>query len=128
MDDWNLDNNSLSKRGNVLTVDCLHYLWHLVSQVLIVLLNTNCKPWYSFTNTKCKPNIIRHSAFLVSFFWGNIDLKCCNYYHLLSDFSSKFQLSNGQWPNSSFIYDNILKHIHKECHLNNYHSGIKYDI
>ena len=29
--------------------------------------------------------------------WGIIDLQCCNYYHLLSDFSSTFQ----------FIHDNI---------------------
>ena len=27
--------------------------------ILIVLLNTNCKPWCSVTNTKCQPNVIR---------------------------------------------------------------------
>ena len=26
---------------------------HLVSPILSVLLNTNCKPWCSLTNTKC---------------------------------------------------------------------------
>ena len=30
----------------------LHQIWYLVSPILIVLLNTNCKPWCSVTNTK----------------------------------------------------------------------------
>jgi hypothetical protein len=33
----------------------------LVSPILIILLNTNCKPRYSVTNTKCQPNITCHS-------------------------------------------------------------------
>ena len=32
--------------------------WYLVSPILIVLLNTNCKQRYSVTNTKCQPNIL----------------------------------------------------------------------
>ena len=31
----------------------LHQIWYLVSPILIVLLNTNCKLRYSVTNTNC---------------------------------------------------------------------------
>ena len=68
----------------------LHWIWYLVSPILIVLLNANCKLWCSVTNVKCSPNIICHSLYVVL---GIIDLWCCNYYHLPSDFSSKFQSS-----------------------------------
>ena len=67
-----------------------HSIWYLVSPMLVVLLNTNCKPRYSVTNTKCQPYIICHSLQIL---WGIVDLQCCNYCHLPSKFLSKFQSS-----------------------------------
>ena len=37
-----------------------HCIWYLVSPILIVLPNTNCKPRCIVTKTKCSPNIICH--------------------------------------------------------------------
>ena len=45
----------------------------------VLLINCPCR----VTNTKCKPNIIL--SFLVNC-CGDIDLQCCNYCPLLSDF------------------------------------------
>ena len=53
---------------------------------LVVLFNAWCKP----PNTKCKPNVIRHS---LEEKLDIIDLQCCKYCHLLSVFMSKFQSS-----------------------------------
>ena len=39
----------------------LHLILYLVSPILFVLLDTNCKSPCIVTNTKCKPHIICHS-------------------------------------------------------------------
>ena len=40
-----------------------------MSPILIILLITNCKPWYSVINTKCWPHIIWHSLIWGGGFW-----------------------------------------------------------
>ena len=71
---------------------------------------------------------------------GVIDLQCCNYCHLWSDFSSKFKSSMtilhhklltkkvGFWPINELIHhhDNICSLIHKKCHPKSYHNDIKW--
>ena len=75
-------------------------------------------------------------------FGGVIDTQCCNYCHLPSDFSSKFQssmtifhhklmtregrvLANGCTP-PSIIHDSICSRIHKKCHPKSHHIDTKY--
>ena len=65
------------------------------------------------------------------FFGRFIDLQCCDYRHLPSDFPSKIQssmtiLGFGQWMNSSIILDSICSLIHKKCHPKCYPRHIKY--
>ena len=69
-----------------------------------------------------------------------MDLQCCNYCHVPSDFSSRFQSSMtiylhkllarrqgfGQWTNSSTFHNNIFSFNHEKFHLESYHSDIKY--
>ena len=113
-------------------------MWFLASPILIVLLNTNCEPRCSVTNTKCEPNIICQSLQISR---GIVDLQCCNYCHFPIDFSSKFQSSMtiflhklmtiegrvfGQHMNSSIIHDNIRSLIRKKYHPKSYHRDIKY--
>ena len=88
--------------NNYINHTTLHWIWHLVSQILVVLLNTNCKPRYSVTDTKCEPDIICHTLFiylLFLFIWGVvvvIGLQCCNYCHFPSGiFHPNF---NHPWP------------------------------
>ena len=54
---------------------------------------------HSATNTKFKP---KTSCQTLSF-WGIIDLQYCNYYHLLSALSSKFQ------PSMTTFYYKIVR-------------------
>ena len=70
--------------------------------------------------------------------WMIINLHYCNYSHLPSNFSSKFNenISSkvadkrrkgfGQWMNSSIIHDEIYTLIRKKCHPKSYNSDIEY--
>ena len=42
--------------GYIIGIAELHRVLYLVTPILFVLLNTNCKLWCSVSNTKCKPN------------------------------------------------------------------------
>ena len=65
----------------------LHWIWHLVSPILIVLLNTNCGIVSLTLN-------VNPTLFVIPYnFGGIIILECCNSCHLPSGFSSKFQSS-----------------------------------
>ena len=56
----------------------------------ILIVNNPC----NVTNTKCKPCIICHSLWKTLSFIG---LQCYNYYHFVSEFSSKFQSYPQPW-------------------------------
>ena len=73
-------------------------MWYVVSSILIVVLNTNCKPWYCVTIL-----IVNQTFFVIpcTIFGGMIDLHCCNYYHLRSEFSSQMLI----------IHDNISSQV-----------------
>ena len=60
-----------------------------VTNYLIFLLKTDYKPWYSVTTLNINPTLL----VICCKFSGIIDLQCCNYCHLPSDFSFKFQSS-----------------------------------
>ena len=45
-------------------------------------------------------------------YWGIKDLKCCDYYHLVSDFSSKFQLSMKTCSITKFLVCRIRSILH----------------
>jgi hypothetical protein len=109
-----------------------------VSPILIVFLNTNCKPRYSVTNTKCWPNIICRSLWIS---WGIIDLHCCNtvtyrvvfhpnvnhpWHYFITSCSQKKVRVLGQWVNSFIIHNNIGSLMHQKCHPKSYHNGSKY--
>ena len=98
-----------------------------MSPILSFLLHTNYKPWYSVTQ--------HDLSFLINLGGGIIDLQCCNYCYLSSDFSSNFNhqvmtifhhklltregRGIGHWMNSSILHDNICSFIQKKsCHSN----------
>ena len=60
---------------------------YLMSPILIVLLNTNCKLRYSVTNTNVNPTLFLMPCKLL---WGITNLQCCNSCHLPSDFHPNF--------------------------------------
>ena len=108
-----------------------------MSPILVVLLNTNCKSWCSVINTNFHPT----SFITPCKSWGIEVLHCCNYCHLPSDFSFKFEssmtifhhklltrkgrvLADGWTHPSSMI---IFVHLFiRKCHLKSYQIDINY--
>ena len=108
-----------------------------MSPVLIILLNTNCKPSIVTLTLNVNPTLfVIPCNFLGDY--GFPFLQCMSltkwFFIQISTFhmSISSQVADermwgcGQWMNSSIIYDNICKLIHKNCHPNSYHSDIKY--
>ena len=55
---FGMDNEMRYRRG--LSISSLHVL-ECTIEMMFSIANSNCKPWYNVTNTKCEPNIICHA-------------------------------------------------------------------
>ena len=66
----------------------LHQTWYLVSPILIVLLDTNCRLWIvsPILNVNLTLFVIPRNSL-----GGIVDLQCYNYYYLPNVFPSKVQ-------------------------------------
>ena len=108
-------------------------------KILVVLLNTNCKPWYSVTNTKCQPNV--YLSFLVKslgdYRYTLLQLPSLTKWFLIqnsiihnisSQVVHKRKQGFGQRRNSSTVHDNTCSLIHNKCHPKSHHSDINYHI